>query len=326
MTMPKYKNEAIADQVNYYANMHPAKSGLYACGVIARKRTERIQNLMGCWWHEIMKFSFQDQISFPVVAKVLGVTPDILPGNIFTNEYFKISPHFSQPEPLPVPPPFDYSLDVTRNDVMNFIIKELNYSKYLEIGLRAGYTFDDINCRIKHSIDPVSSPGHEPTFKMTSDVFFEQFKAAQYDIIFIDGDHNHDQVRRDFFNAWEKIPLNGCIILHDTNPPNKRFTEMDRCGTAFRVIVDMLANDDMPIELYTINMPKDEGNGISIVFKGPRTQTNPFPKATATRPRPCDDYEMFDLHRNEITHTVTYNHLRAIVLQKAILPTSKQMN
>ena len=325
LTMPKYEREDIAAQMIYYANIHPAKAGLFACGMMVRKKTQRIQDMMGCWWHEITKFSFQDQISFPVVAHLLKINPDILPGSIFSNPYFKIVPHGAQVTMPEVAPAVSQPVSLNRNDVMNFIIERMKYKSYLEIGLRAGFTFDAIRCDIKHSIDPVSMPGAEPTFKMLSDVFFEQFPTAKYDMIFIDGDHHHEQVARDFIHAWNTIGSYGCIVLHDTNPINKRFTEFDRCGTAFRVLVDILRWADMPIELYTLTMPDDEGNGISIAFKGPRTTKDMYPRISLGVPHPCDDYEVFDSLRQLITNDIAYSDFQTVVLQKCIpVPSRKK--
>ena len=54
-------------------------------------------------------------------------------------------------------------------------------------------------------------------FRMTSDEFFEQNQMC-YDIIFIDGLHEHEQVWRDMNHAWHALNHDGVIVCHDMSP------------------------------------------------------------------------------------------------------------
>ena len=47
---------------------------------------------------------------------------------------------------------------------------------------------------------------------MLSDNFFDQNKN-KFDLIFIDGDHKYDQVKRDALNAWKILNNRGVLIL-----------------------------------------------------------------------------------------------------------------
>jgi hypothetical protein len=52
---------------------------------------------------------------------------------------------------------------------------------------------------------------------MTSDEFFKQNKLI-FDVIFIDGLHNADQVYRDIINSIRMCSHKGYIVCHDMNP------------------------------------------------------------------------------------------------------------
>ena len=62
---------------------------------------------------------------------------------------------------------------------------------------------------------------------MTSDEYFSKFKD-KFDIIFIDGLHHYEQVKKDIFNSLEILNSNGIILMHDClkkfgcagNPPH----------------------------------------------------------------------------------------------------------
>ena len=52
---------------------------------------------------------------------------------------------------------------------------------------------------------------------MTSDEFFKQ-NEKRFDLIFIDGLHEANQVFRDVKNSLNYLNENGVILLHDCNP------------------------------------------------------------------------------------------------------------
>lgn len=75
----KYAGQPIAEQVDSYrAEGHPDHGGLFACGTIAWDRELRA-DFGAAWLAECVRWSFQDQLSFPVVAQRLGVSPGVFP-------------------------------------------------------------------------------------------------------------------------------------------------------------------------------------------------------------------------------------------------------
>lgn len=51
--------------------------------------------------------------------------------------------------------------------------------------------------------------------KIKSDTFFCENKNLEFDVIYIDGDHHHDQVLLDCQNAWTLLKKNGILICDD---------------------------------------------------------------------------------------------------------------
>lgn len=108
---------------------------------------------------------------------------------------------------------------VKRSHVINHLIKKYDYKKYLEIGIFDAFTFKDVECELKHGVDPGAEGviSEMVTHRMTSDDFFASTNET-YDLIFIDGLHYYQQVVNDINNSLQRISDNGYILLHDCNP------------------------------------------------------------------------------------------------------------
>jgi hypothetical protein len=307
--MVKYQNENMEAQVNYYKRFHPEKFGLWACTVIVRRPTFRIKALMMSWWHENIKFTWQDQLSFPVVCRIHNIFPEVFPDLLYQNRFFKMQSHANKGDQALIHIDFE-----SRNDVINYLIRELGYRTYLEIGHRKGESFYPIEIESKESVDPQTINGFTPTYLMKSDEFFKTITGTdkKFDIIFIDGDHDAGQVLKDIKNALKCISANGCIITHDTNPPNERFVEKDRCFTAFRALVD-IAFSKAKISVYTLKLPKDEGNGISILFPGEKTTRVHLNPEGYKR---CLEFDGFNERRSELINTISFGQLEEVIKNK----------
>jgi alkaline ceramidase TOD1/glycosyltransferase MUCI70-like protein len=75
----KYGHLPIQEQVDYYrAQGYPEHGGLFACGTIARDHSApKLAELGRRWLHECVRWTYQDQLSFPVVCRELGIVPGI---------------------------------------------------------------------------------------------------------------------------------------------------------------------------------------------------------------------------------------------------------
>ena len=99
---------------------------------------------------------------------------------------------------------------------VNSVIASYKYPpSYLEIGCLNNDLFSSIPTTKKIGVDPVSGG----TFRSTSDEFFLDNKI-KFDVIFIDGLHTFDQIRRDIQNSLKFLNQNGTILMHDMLPRN----------------------------------------------------------------------------------------------------------
>lgn len=91
----KYQGTPITEQVgSYRAAGHPENWGLYATGTIARYRSPQVAMLMEAWAAEIDRWTYQDQLSLPVVCRRLDMRPATFPlHQIFGNPWTSIHAH-----------------------------------------------------------------------------------------------------------------------------------------------------------------------------------------------------------------------------------------
>jgi predicted O-methyltransferase YrrM len=133
---------------------------------------------------------------------------------------------------------------VKREDVLHlYELVDVDIKSYLEIGSYVGVSFNLLN----KLFNPTFSVSVDPNiphriFKRPRDIFKElnanmssriqmidsfwhsggnpciksdYFSDLRFDLIFIDGNHNYDQVSGDFFEAINLLSKNGLILLHD---------------------------------------------------------------------------------------------------------------
>lgn len=105
-----------------------------------------------------------------------------------------------------------------RWDIINYLIRKNDYKSYLEIGVQDYYSnFDKIKIDKKTSVDPY--PKNICDFVGTSNEYFNSIdKEVIFDIVFIDGLHQSDQVLLDIENSLNHLNENGTIVVHDCLP------------------------------------------------------------------------------------------------------------
>lgn len=99
----KYAHLPIREQVaEYREGGYPEHGGLFACGTIARDHdAPKIAELGRRWLHECVKWTYQDQLSFPVVCRQLGIVPGVFnerqigSRDHFGNRWQTLHPHQS---------------------------------------------------------------------------------------------------------------------------------------------------------------------------------------------------------------------------------------
>ncbi len=104
---------------------------------------------------------------------------------------------------------------------------------YLEIGLREGYTFQDVLAMQRVGVDPFPQfdfrrklPRGVRVFPETSDSFFAR-NTERFDLIFVDGLHEYQQTLRDTLHALEALNPGGLVIVDDTVPVDEFSAEPD---------------------------------------------------------------------------------------------------
>lgn len=136
------------------------------------------------------------------------------------------------------------------------IINHLNgieQCTYLELGIRDNKNFEKINCQTMFSVDI----NGRAMFTGTTDEYFAQLTDQQFDIVFIDANHDHEYVVRDFNNSVKRC--NRWILMHDMIPPSVKYTASKFCSDSFRVLHHLLAKTNF--EIYAM----DENYGLTLV-------------------------------------------------------------
>jgi len=201
-----------------------------------------------------------------------------------------------------------------RLSFINEILSTIDDPSYLEIGFGDGTVFESVNSTNKICCDP--SPTRTDNFNankncilLSSDNFFAQ-NTKQFDFIFIDGQHEYDYVRRDFFNAMNNLKENGYVMLHDCNPPNEW-----RCRPISQFVHGEPWNGDggyrLLMELYTTTTEYNwvttyEDEGCCLVWKGERT---PIPLSEM-------NWTTFNMHRKEILNLMPMSEIIKVIVNQ----------
>lgn len=164
-----------------------------------------------------------------------------------------------------------------RYDLINRLISKYNFSSFLEIGHFAGECFNAVEIAIKESVDP--DPNTKPTHILTSDDYFKSSKNT-FDIIFIDGLHECNQVYRDIKNSLNHLNKGGVIVMHDCHPNSEacqRHSEIypggEWTGDCWKAFVKSRA--ELPYEMYVWD--HDWGCGVIDTNKEKLSNTSALP-------------------------------------------------
>ena len=152
----------------------------------------------------------------------------------------------------------DFKGKKKRNEIVQKIIDLKNYKSYLEIGTFKNDLFNYINCDEKYGVDPTSGGN----IRKTSDQFFRD-NIKKFDLIFIDGLHHYNQVKRDILNSLKFLNKGGVILMHDCMPRDYYYQAVPRSqinwnGDTWKAFLEIRTNKN----LDTYCCYADEGIGI----------------------------------------------------------------
>ncbi len=95
-TMAKYRDQPVEVQAAHYINSgHPLNFGLWAtgCMVWAGERPDRVGE---AWFDEQMRWTYQDQISWPLIVRRYELDVRPLPGMLWDHQMVSFRAHASQ--------------------------------------------------------------------------------------------------------------------------------------------------------------------------------------------------------------------------------------
>lgn len=173
--------------------------------------------------------------------------------------------------------------------------------RYLEIGVRTGYTFLNVRSDYRYSVDP----NFPATFKMTSNEFFQLNKARRlrFDLVFVDGLHQREQVVRDVLNSTAILNRGGIVIIDDCRPLEEyQQVSADAppdgrpwCGDVWKGVVDL--RHDRTLDICVI----DKGWGFGIVLVRPNSNPITAPKNL--------DWKLYERARNLLLRLIPFSKL-----------------
>lgn len=158
--------------------------------------------------------------------------------------------------------------DISRIRLLQHLIQHCQYQSYLEIGCDKNQVFDQISVPVKEGVDPRRGG----TQRMTSDAFFAQ-DDRKWDLIFIDGLHTYEQVKRDFDHAFVRLNLNGTIVIHDmlpTTPGQAQSKPVEKhwLGDVWKLAFDLASREDLEFKILTMDF------GCGVVKHGRQTASH----------------------------------------------------
>ena len=117
---------------------------------------------------------------------------------------------------------------------------------YVELGVQDCHTFNRVVAQgiveravaVDIRLNGVKRRKGVECFQMTTDEFSAEWEG-QIDLLFIDADHSYQQVKKDFFNLQQWVPIyTGIILLHDTYPLPELEIQ-SRCGDAWKLAFEI---------------------------------------------------------------------------------------
>jgi hypothetical protein len=150
-------------------------------------------------------------------------------------------------------------INYNRIAAVNLLLSKKSNPVYLEIGCASNDLFDSVLAPKKVGVDP-SAGG---TIRATSDEFFATNQSL-FDVIFIDGLHTYQQVRRDVVNSLRCVKDGGWIAIHDMLPRNwiehhvPIISRGDWCGDVWKVAFELAQTEGIDFKILKI----DHGVGV----------------------------------------------------------------
>lgn len=182
-------------------------------------------------------------------------------------------------------------------ELVEWMARLLKPKTYMEVGANHGSTFNRVAAlgiqkavavEIKKSTaqDLTRAPNTE-ILNMSSDDAAKLWLdrgGEPIDLLFIDGDHSHEQSLRDFLNFSRFVPESGLILLHDTWPETPERAAPNKCHDVYKTA--WLIRQKMFKEFELVTLPFDRGISVvrraqkPLVWSDERPAPGPFSLST----------------------------------------------
>lgn len=150
---------------------------------------------------------------------------------------------------------YNYSKFELHQTLISKIVEVTGCETYLELGVLQGLNIKEVSRFCKRCVgvdvkDILIFRGFE-FYLQTTDEFFKTF-SDKVDVVFIDADHNFEQVKKDFKNSLNLLNEHGIIFLHDTDPMEEKYLPNIYCGDSYKM--DDWIKENYP-KLDSITLP-----------------------------------------------------------------------
>ncbi len=133
-------------------------------------------------------------------------------------------------------------------------------NRYLEIGIKKGSCFNVIAplCKEAYAVDIlnchklIKQNKNLVWFHGKSETFLKRHNPKKkFDLVFIDGAHEHNASLKDFNMVFPLLNDNGIILLHDTYPPSEKFISKSYCFDTYKT-AERIREDYPQYEFVTL--------------------------------------------------------------------------
>jgi hypothetical protein len=160
-----------------------------------------------------------------------------------------------------------YTIRNWRGKFINKLIKNLELKSYLELGISVGECWKEIEFENKIGIDNWVQIEDNRIIQSTTDDYFNSLQDSdRFDLVFIDADHEKNQVFKDFCNSYNHLSDNGIILLHDINPIDESNIDPTRLGNAYEFWIDLVDKYEDNCKVFVAFADEMEGS-VGIFFK-----------------------------------------------------------
>jgi hypothetical protein len=150
-----------------------------------------------------------------------------------------------------------------------FFVEMYEPDVYVEVGVEAGYTFNQISLFVKEAyavdIKPMGGiirADHVHTCQMSSEHFANKWKKGDFgkdkkiDLLFIDADHRRNSVLLDFDLLSKFVtPGTGLVLLHDTYPSDEHLLRDGWCSNAWEAAEEIHTNKNRYGDWEIVTLP-----------------------------------------------------------------------